>query len=81
MFGGGYVTGQTSVVDGGATLPKAGFEILSSHGRTVECEVRMLKGAMAAEEARWNRPSVRRPVFAKQAAAGLGFRLVRDLDP
>ena len=62
-------------------LPKAGFEILSSHGRTVECEVRMLKGAMAAEEARWNRPSVRRPVFAKQAAAGLGFRLVRDLDP
>lgn len=25
MFGGSYVTGQTSVVDGGATLPKAGF--------------------------------------------------------
>lgn len=62
-------------------LPKAGFEILSSHGRTVECEVRLLKGAMAAEAARWHRPSVRRPILAKQAAAGLGFRLVRDLDP
>lgn len=62
-------------------LPRAGFEILASHGKTAECERRVLMGATATEDLRWQRLSVRRPIEAKTARPGLGFRLVRDTGP
>ena len=61
-------------------LPKDGFDIYATQGRTAECGTRMLKGAAASEEPRWQRLSARRPIGATASRSLTSLRLVRDLD-
>lgn len=43
------------------------------------CGLRMIKDGGANEEARWQRPSARRPIRSSDSEANIGFRVARDL--
>lgn len=63
-----------------AQIPQAGNERIASRMSAIDCDGRMLKGAAAAEEARWHRHSARRQIGARETRATIGFRVMRPLD-
>ncbi|MEQ1653152.1 MAG: SUMF1/EgtB/PvdO family nonheme iron enzyme [Hyphomicrobium sp.] len=61
-----------------AFIPEQGRERIAAQTPVLECDGRMLKGAGAAEEARFHRLAARRQIAARATGAALGFRVMRS---